>query len=114
MGPEACLRAFYDDPQLVRDMIDCFGACALWVADVGTRDVTPWRSVHATMETGGIDKRAIAHSKQVIDEHFHALVPAMLQSGGYIPHVDHGVASDLPFGNDAHYRDLLREISEGA
>jgi uroporphyrinogen decarboxylase len=194
MGPERCLLAFYDEPDLVREMISCFSASALWIAEYVTRDVSVdyalfledmsykngpmfspdffheflsphYRAITEVLQSrgvdlifvdtdgsvdrlvplflevgingclpmevaagndpirisdafhrrmrmmGGIDKRAIAAGKHAVEVQFNALVPAMAQRGGFIPHVDHAVASDLPFQHYCHYRRLLGEMS---
>ena len=192
MGPERCLLAFYDDPELVREMISCFASMALWIAEFVTRDVSVdyalfledmsykngpmfspdffrsffsphYRAIAEVLQArgvdlifvdtdgnvdrlvplflevgingclpmevaagndpigisdafhrrmrmmGGIDKRAIAAGKHTVEAQFNALVPEMAKRGGFIPHVDHAVASDLPFQHYCHYRRLLAE-----
>jgi len=61
---------------------------------------------------GGIDKRILAKDKYLIDKELESKVPYMLKCGGYIPHVDHLVPPDVPFGNFIHYRKRLKELIE--
>ena len=196
MGPERALTAFYDDPDLVTEMLDCFANLAYWVADVGTRDVkvdyavfledisykngpliSPdffrrfmgehYRRITELLHSrgvdlifvdtdgnvdklvplylevgvngilpmevaagsnpleihkrhdgrmrmlGGVDKRAIVSGKKAIEAQFAGVIREMLKRGGYIPHVDHAVAADLPFENYTHYRKLLSDEFAG-
>jgi uroporphyrinogen decarboxylase len=55
---------------------------------------------------GGIDKKALAAGKEAIDHELEARVPVAL-SGGYIPHVDHGVPPDISWDNFRYYRRKL-------
>ena len=55
---------------------------------------------------GGIDKKALAAGKAAIDRELEARVPVVL-SGGYIPHVDHGVPPDVSWENFSYYRRKL-------
>ena len=59
---------------------------------------------------GGIDKMAVAKSKEAIDQELESKVPFMLRSGGYIPHIDHAVSADINFENFKYYRQRLEEI----
>ncbi len=55
---------------------------------------------------GGIDKKALASGKEMIDQELEAKVPVVL-SGGYIPHVDHGIPPDVSWENFRYYRRKL-------
>jgi len=55
---------------------------------------------------GGIDKKALAAGKDAIDRELEARVPVVL-TGGYIPHVDHGVPPDVSWENFCYYRRKL-------
>ena len=55
---------------------------------------------------GGIDKKALAAGKEAIDGELEARVPVVL-TGGYIPHVDHGVPPDVSWENFCYYRRRL-------
>lgn len=59
---------------------------------------------------GGIDKRALTRGKTEIDEEVMRKVPVLLERGGFIPGVDHGTPSDVPFENFRYLVDLLREL----
>jgi len=59
---------------------------------------------------GGIDKRAVAQGKEAIDEELESKIAFMLNYGGYIPHIDHAVSSDISFENFKYYRQKLEQI----
>jgi len=40
-------------------------------------------------------------------------VPQMLDYGGYIPQVDHGVPPDIPIRNFLYMAELIKAIAEG-
>jgi len=59
---------------------------------------------------GGVDKRAIAKGGRVIREELARLEP-VVADGGYIPGCDHGVPSDVSWGNFVDYARLLAEMT---
>ena len=61
---------------------------------------------------GGIDKRALSKDKAAIKEELMRKVPQMMESGGFIPAIDHGVPPDVSFENYRYYTDLLRELTD--
>ena len=61
---------------------------------------------------GGLDKRKLALDFDAIKEEVESKVPQMLQSGGYIPSLDHNVPPDVPLENFEFYLKLVREIGE--
>ena len=62
---------------------------------------------------GGIDKRELAKAKKAIYTEVMSKVPALIEKGGYVPHVDHAVPFDVPLKNFLYYRELLRKIAYG-
>jgi uroporphyrinogen decarboxylase len=60
--------------------------------------------------TGGIDKRVLAKDKSSIDRELEGKIPYMIKQGGYIPHIDHNIPPDVPFGNFIYYRKRLEEL----
>jgi len=60
---------------------------------------------------GAIDKRALAKGKEAIREEVMSKVPFLIESGGYIPSVDHWVPPDVSFENYCFYINTLREIA---
>jgi hypothetical protein len=61
---------------------------------------------------GGIDKRALALGPAAIDEELARIRPA-LESGRYIPDLDHHVPHDVSWPNFRHYATRLREMVVG-
>ena len=61
---------------------------------------------------GGIDKRALSKDKAAIKEELMRKVPQMMESGGFIPAIDHSVPPDVPFENYKYYTELLRELTD--
>jgi uroporphyrinogen decarboxylase len=63
---------------------------------------------------GGIDKREIAKDKKAIEQEVMSKVPFLLERGGFIPEIDHGIPPDISFENFCYYRNLIKKIAEGA
>lgn len=61
---------------------------------------------------GGIDKKALAKSKNSIDRELEK-VEKMLTYGGYIPFIDHLVPPDVSWENFIYYREELSKIIFG-
>ena len=61
---------------------------------------------------GGIDKRALAKSREDIDREVLSKVPWLCLQGGYFPQVDHLVPPDVPLENYRYYSRLLRKVVE--
>ena len=62
---------------------------------------------------GGIDKRVLSKGRSAIETEVMAKVPPLLESGGYIPAVDHIISPDIPLDGFRYYTELIREIAEG-
>ena len=60
---------------------------------------------------GAIDKRALIKGKQAINEEVMSKVPFLLESGGYLPTVDHLVPPEVTFDNYCYYINLMREVA---
>lgn len=62
---------------------------------------------------GGIDKRALAHSRAAIDAEVIPKVRELLDTGGgFIAECDHGIPPDVSFDNYCYFRKLVRKLSE--
>lgn len=61
---------------------------------------------------GGIDKRAVAEGGGVMRNEVMRKVPALLESGGYIPGIDHATPPDTSLDNHREFVDLIRELGE--
>ena len=58
---------------------------------------------------GGIDKRALAGSRDDIRREVKPKLDACGADGGFIAACDHAVPPDVSFDNFRYYRDLIRE-----
>ncbi|MCX6374830.1 MAG: hypothetical protein NTU88_02105 [Armatimonadetes bacterium] len=61
---------------------------------------------------GGIDKRVLSKDRAAIEHELTRKVPEMMDSGGFIPAIDHSVPPDVPFDNYRFYTERLRELTE--
>lgn len=62
--------------------------------------------------TGGIDKTVLVAGKEAIDAELEHKLPPLLQTGGFIPHVDHLVPPNVPWENFRYYREKTRQYVE--
>jgi len=62
---------------------------------------------------GGIDKRELAKDRKAIAQELFTRIPPMLESGGFIPHVDHTVPPDVPYDNFMFYMELKQRLLSG-
>jgi hypothetical protein len=59
---------------------------------------------------GGLEKRVLNEGKQAIDRELEAKVPALLDHGGYIPHIDHFAQHGMSLENFEYYRRKLNDL----
>jgi len=62
---------------------------------------------------GSIDKREIAKGQRAIEQELLRQVPFLLESGGYIPTIDHAIPPDVSYDHFRYYLDLKRKLIEG-
>lgn len=62
---------------------------------------------------GGIDKRELRKDFAGVKREVMSKVPYLLERGGYIPRVDHGVPPDIPVRNYLYMAELIKAIAEG-
>jgi len=62
---------------------------------------------------GGIDKRELRFDKDRVRREVLSKVPWLIEQGGYIPSVDHGVPPDIPVRNFLYLCELIKEIACG-
>jgi uroporphyrinogen decarboxylase-like protein len=62
---------------------------------------------------GGLDKMELAKGRKAIDRELHAKIPPLIESGGYIPHVDHTVSPEMSYKDFLYYMDLKRKLIGG-
>ena len=60
--------------------------------------------------SGNIDKRVFVKGKDAIREEVMSKVPFLLETGGYLPSLDHAIPPDVPLEGFRYYTNLLREI----
>ena len=61
---------------------------------------------------GGIDKREIRSRERTYAEAM-TKVPLLIEKGGYLPMLDHGVPPDVPLRSFLYMCDLITAIAEG-
>jgi uroporphyrinogen decarboxylase len=80
-----------------------------WETQFGL-DITEVRRRHPKLGMiGGINKFALAHGREAIDEELKK-IPFMLERGRYIPGLDHNVPSDVSWDNYRYFYDRLRDL----
>ena len=60
--------------------------------------------------SGNIDKRVFVKGKDAIREEVMSKVPFLLETGGYLPSLDHAIPPDVSLEGFRYYMNLLREI----
>ena len=59
---------------------------------------------------GGIDKRELAKDRKAIDAELHAKIPPLMESGGYVPFLDHCFPQDISYDNFLYYLELKARL----
>ncbi len=62
---------------------------------------------------GGIDKRELRFDFERVKQEVMSKVPELLELGGYVPMVDHGVPPDIPVRNFLYMAELIKAVAEG-
>jgi uroporphyrinogen decarboxylase len=62
---------------------------------------------------GSIDKRELAKGRKGIEQELLRQVPTLLETGGYIPTVDHAIPPDVSYDNFRFYLELKAKIIDG-
>ena len=76
-------------------------------------DVNEWRNKFPGLGMmGGIDKRALASGFDAIDCELERIRPA-LESGRYIPSLDHLIPDDVSWQNYAYFARKLKQMTDG-
>jgi len=63
--------------------------------------------------SGGIDKRELAKDRKAIDAELKKKIVPLLETGGYIPTVDHTIPPEISLENFKYYLDLKCKIAKG-
>jgi hypothetical protein len=73
-------------------------------------DVNKFRAKYPSLGfMGGIDKRALAEGPRAIDRELERIRPAV-ESGRYIPDLDHCIPDDVSWENYCYYADALKRL----
>ena len=59
---------------------------------------------------GGLDKMEIAKGKKAIEKELYAKIPALIEQGGYIPHIDHTVSPEISYPDFLYYLELKMKL----
>jgi len=80
-----------------------------WETQMGL-DITEVRRQYPTLQmVGGLNKAVLAHDRTAMDRELEK-VPFMLESGRYLPAVDHFVPPDVSWDNYRYFYERLREL----
>ena len=100
---------------LIPLMIEC-GITCLWPLEQAS-DMDPVRLRKTFGKdmafAGGIDKRVLQQGKKEIEKELYSKIPVLIESGGYIPTIDHSVPPDTPLENFIYYLELKMKLLEG-
>jgi len=82
-----------------------------WETQMGV-DIREVRRKYPKLQMiGGIDKSKLAYGREAIDKDLEKL-PFMLESGRYLPAVDHFVPPDVSWDNYRYFTERLRDLIE--
>lgn len=60
---------------------------------------------------GGIDKMEIAKGKDAIEKELYSKIPPLMETGGYIPHIDHAISPEISYDNFLYYMELKQKLT---
>jgi len=105
------------DPRALIPLMIEGGITCLWPLERASgMDPTRLRAVYGKdlALSGGIDKLELAKDKEAIKKELYATIPPMLESGGYIPHLDHAFSPEISYENFLYYQELKCKLITGA
>jgi hypothetical protein len=87
--------------------------CTRPVEVAAHNDIVAYRKQYGTRLAfvQGIDKRAIAAGGEALRNEVLRVVPPLLQEGGVVPGVDHGIPPDISWPNMVEFTRLLAELT---
>lgn len=101
------------DPRALIPLMMEAGITCLWPLEIAA-EIDPMRirrEYRSLALAGGIDKRELSKGRAEIDREIERRRPLM-ESGGYIPHIDHSVPPDIPLDNFRYYLERKRRLLE--
>ena len=101
------------DPRALIDLWLEGGVTCLfpWETQMGL-DITEVRRKYPKLQMiGGVDKSKLAHGRAAIDRELEKL-PFLLESGRYLPAVDHFVPPDVSWDSYRYFTERLRDLIE--
>ena len=110
-GVDIIMVDSYGDPrQLIPCWLEAGVTCLFpWETQMGL-DIVEVRRRYPTLQMiGGIDKHRLALGRDAIDKELEK-IPFMLESGRYLPAVDHFVPPDVPWDNYLYFCERLRDL----
>lgn len=96
----------------ILDMLMDVGVTCVWPCEVAAgMDPVRLRREYGPglVLSGGVDKRVLTGEKEQINRHLERLRP-VVESGGYIPTIDHIVPPDVPYANFLHYLEAKKRL----
>lgn len=119
------ITSFLKDHEIWINILDCDGDvdslvplwleaginCMFPLERKGKTDPLEIREKHGrnALLLGGVDKMVLLKGRKAIDLELKRLRP-LIEEGGYIPHIDHRVPSDVTYENYLHYLREKRKI----
>lgn len=87
--------------------------CTTPIEVAAHNDIVAYRQEYGTKLAflGGLDKRALAAGGDALRDEVMRVVPPLLEKGGLIPGVDHGIPPDISWPNMAELTRLLAELT---
>ena len=99
--------------ELIPIWIEVGANCTRPIEVAAHNDIVAYRKEYGTdlAFRQGIDKRAIAAGGETLRDEVMRVVPPLLEEGGAIPGVDHGVPPDISWPNMVEFTRLLAELT---
>jgi uroporphyrinogen decarboxylase len=103
------------DPRALIPLMIEAGITCLWPLEIAAEiDLMKIRREYGTSlaMAGGIDKRELSKGRAEIDREIERRRPLM-ESGGYVPHIDHSVPPDISLDNFRYYLERKQRLLVG-
>ncbi|MHB9023656.1 MAG: uroporphyrinogen decarboxylase family protein [Armatimonadota bacterium] len=103
------------DPEALIPLLLEAGITTLWPLEQASgMDPVRLRKIYGTdlAFAGGIDKRELFTDKKAIDAELYAKIPPMLESGGYLPFLDHTFSPEISYENFLYYLEVKKKLLE--